>query len=84
MDVAQMNNLGVIYDKGQGVAKDYGKAREWYQRAAEAGDTNAMDNMGWLYQNGRGGARTMSKRSSGIRRRRHRRCERHEEFGRLV
>jgi hypothetical protein len=61
MDVAQMYNLGVIYDKGQGVAQDYGKAREWYQKAADAGNTNAMVNLGWLYENGKGGAQDYGK-----------------------
>ncbi len=29
-DATAMNNLGVLYDNGQGVAQDYAKAREWY------------------------------------------------------
>jgi TPR repeat protein len=47
-----MYNLGILYDNGLGVAQDYGKAREWYQKAVDAGNTNAMYNLGWLYQEG--------------------------------
>jgi hypothetical protein len=36
-----MNNLGDLYYYGRGVAQDYGKAREWYQKAADAGNTDA-------------------------------------------
>jgi uncharacterized protein len=37
-----MKNLGVLYESGQGVAQDYAKAREWYQKAADVGNTDAM------------------------------------------
>jgi TPR repeat protein len=37
-----MNNLGELYYYGHGVTRDYGKAREWYQKAADGGNTNAM------------------------------------------
>ena len=36
-----MFNLGTLYDDGQGVAQDYAKAREWYQKAADRGDADA-------------------------------------------
>jgi len=39
-----------MYRKGQGVAKDYTKALEWYLKAAEAGNSTAMNNIGWMYQ----------------------------------
>ena len=42
-----MNNLGDLYYYGRGVARDYGKTREWYQKAADAGNTVAMTNLGW-------------------------------------
>jgi hypothetical protein len=31
-------SLGVLYENGKGVAQDYDKAREWYQKAADAGN----------------------------------------------
>jgi hypothetical protein len=36
-----MFNLGVRYDKGQGVPQDFAKAIECYQKAASAGNTDA-------------------------------------------
>jgi TPR repeat protein len=40
-----MNNLGVLCHEGQGVTQDYGKAREWYQKAADAGNAMAKQNL---------------------------------------
>ena len=56
-----MNNLGLLYDNGQGVAQDYVKAREWYEKAADKGDAGAMSNLGALYDNGRGVAQDYAK-----------------------
>jgi hypothetical protein len=36
-----MNKLGDLYYDGKGVAQDYGNAREWCQKAADAGNTDA-------------------------------------------
>jgi len=33
-----MNNLGRYYKNGWGVPQDYGKAREWFEKAAAAGN----------------------------------------------
>ena len=53
-----MDNLGSIYDSGeaakQGFAQDFAKAREWYERAARAGNVSSMVNLGRLYDSGRG------------------------------
>jgi TPR repeat protein len=56
-----MFNLAVLYEKGWGVAQDYGKAREWYQKVADAGNADAMYNLGLLYQNGWGVAQDDAK-----------------------
>jgi TPR repeat protein len=40
-----MFNLGLLYDEGHGVAQDYAKAREWYEKGADKGDTTAMKRM---------------------------------------
>jgi TPR repeat protein len=37
----RLYHLGESYEYGQGVAQDDGKAREWYQKAAEAGNEDA-------------------------------------------
>ncbi|MBV8134272.1 MAG: SEL1-like repeat protein [Deltaproteobacteria bacterium] len=36
-----MRNLGLLYEHGNGVDQDYGKAREWFQKAADAGNADA-------------------------------------------
>jgi hypothetical protein len=36
-----MNNLGVLYENGYGVAQDYAKAREWWEKAAARGNASA-------------------------------------------
>ena len=41
-------------DQGRGVAQDYAQARQWYQKAAEAGNADAMVNLGFLYEKGWG------------------------------
>jgi TPR repeat protein len=46
--------LGRDDENGCGVAQDYVKAREWYQRAADAGNIDAMINLGRLYLDGKG------------------------------
>ena len=56
-----MFNLGLQYEHGQGVRQDYAKAREWYQKAADAGDRSAMNNLGMLYYGGNGVAQDYSK-----------------------
>lgn len=37
-----------------GVARDYNKAMEWYEKAVEHGNTNAMNSIGVLYASGAG------------------------------
>ncbi len=51
--VAQYN-LGVSYEKGQGVDQDYVQAVYWYRKAAEQGYANAEYNLGGLCRNGQG------------------------------
>jgi TPR repeat protein len=46
--------LGSMYEDGKGVAQDYGEARDWYEKAADAGNLNAMFNLGQLYLKGQG------------------------------
>jgi TPR repeat protein len=56
-----MSNLGWLYRNGYGVAQDYAKAREWYQKAADNGDAGGMRNLGALYHNGYGVAQDYAK-----------------------
>ena len=52
-----MNNLGLLYENGQGVAKDYAQAQAWLQKAANQGVAAAQHNLGLLYENGWGVAK---------------------------
>ena len=45
------NNLGVMYEKGQGVSQDDKTAVKF---AAEQGDANAQFNLGSMYEKGKG------------------------------
>jgi len=56
-----MRNLGLLYESGQGVAQDYAKAREWYEKAAAKGDAIAMSNLGGLCADGRGVAQDYAR-----------------------
>ena len=49
---AAQNTLAMMYYSGQGVPQDYEKARKWYLKAAELGNTTAQDNLKRLYPNG--------------------------------
>jgi TPR repeat protein len=40
--------LGWCYGNGVWVPKDRNKAKEWFQKGADAGDTRAMANLGWM------------------------------------
>jgi TPR repeat protein len=42
------NNLGVIYFKGEGVAKDLKEAEKWYRMAAEQGHPAAQSGLGLI------------------------------------
>jgi hypothetical protein len=46
--------LGVLYDNGRGVLRDYDEARRWYHLAARQGSAKAQYNLGTMYENGRG------------------------------
>jgi TPR repeat protein len=56
-----MGGLGTTYARGWGVAQDYAKAREWYEKAADSGEPTAMAGLGWLYEGGRGVAQDSAK-----------------------
>ncbi|WP_241159417.1 MULTISPECIES: sel1 repeat family protein [unclassified Desulfovibrio] len=53
-DGQAMNNLGVLYDQGQGVEPDVGRALHWFAKAAEAGNASGMSNYGRMLEQGRG------------------------------
>ncbi len=49
--------LGIMYEKGIGVAKDETEAVKWYRKASEQGNANAQSMLGRMYADGRGVAR---------------------------
>ena len=46
--------LGLMYHAGKGFSKNYGKAKDWYLKAAEQGYAKAQNNLGILYRRGQG------------------------------
>jgi serine protease Do len=48
------NNLGVMYDKGEGVAEDNAQAVSWFRKAIEQGDSTAQCSLGEMYEKGEG------------------------------
>ena len=48
------NNLGKMYELGQGVKQGYEEAVKWYCLAAEKGNAKAQNNLGLMYKEGKG------------------------------
>jgi TPR repeat protein len=44
------NNLGMMYEKGKGVPKDFKKAFFWYRKAAEQNLGKAQNNLALMYE----------------------------------
>lgn len=53
-DPFAMNNLGLMYGRGQGVPQDFAAARAWYVKAVDRGHAGAMNNLGVMYERGQG------------------------------
>ena len=53
-DANAQNNLGVMYNSGQGVPQDSVTAMSWYRKAADQGHAYAQNNLGVMYANGQG------------------------------
>lgn len=60
-NTAAMLTLGQFYERGVGVARNYGKALEWYSKAAQAGQAGGYYNVGVCYEIGMGTAPDMAK-----------------------
>jgi TPR repeat protein len=59
-NASAMRNVGLLYETGQGTAKDLAQAAAWYKRAAEKQQPNAMYDLAYLYETGRGVERDYS------------------------
>lgn len=53
-DASAQSDLGVMYEKGQGVPQDYKEAVRWYQIAANQGNATAQFNLARMYGLGQG------------------------------
>lgn len=53
--VLAMFELANCFRHGWGIAKDPAAARQYYETAANLGDTDAMNEVGWCYLEGFGG-----------------------------
>jgi TPR repeat protein len=56
-----MNNIGWMYQHGEGAILDYSEALRWYRRAIEQRepDPNAFGNLGLMYETGQGVSRDL-------------------------
>lgn len=63
-DARAMNNLGLLYERGLGVEKDYQKAFGWYQKAADKGFVAAIYNIGYSYEHGLGTKKNLKEAES--------------------
>ena len=50
-----MNNVGNMYEHGDGVEVNFNEAANWYEKAAELDNNLAQENLGRFYENGLGG-----------------------------
>jgi TPR repeat protein len=53
-DAIAQNNLGVMYEGGEGVPQDYTQAAYWYRKAADQGSKEAQNNLGVMYAKSQG------------------------------
>ena len=53
-DVDAQNNLGVMYDNGNGVPENDAEAVKWFRKAADQGYAKAQYNLGLIYFKGEG------------------------------
>jgi TPR repeat protein len=60
-DPEAMTNLGLLYLKGLGTKRDYGKAAELYERAGQLGFVIAQFNLANLYYGGQGVSRDLKQ-----------------------
>ncbi|MBW2520859.1 MAG: sel1 repeat family protein [Deltaproteobacteria bacterium] len=47
-------NLGIMFERGDGVPQNYEKALNWFEKSAELGYSPAQVNLGIMFLNGRG------------------------------
>ena len=55
------SNLGIMYGKGLGVARNYAEAAKWFRKAAAQGHAAAQNILGVMYNNGQGVTRNYAE-----------------------
>jgi len=60
-----MLNLGILYEQGVGVSRNFTKALEWYQKAADAGEAEGYMRLAQGYEIGLGAVADMEKAVAG-------------------
>ena len=60
-DPEAMTNVGTLYNLGLGVKRDYAKAAEWYEKAAQLGFVVAQFDLANLYYGGQGVSRDLKQ-----------------------
>ena len=60
-DASAQNNLGIMYEEGQGVAQNYAEAVRWYRKAADQGHPLGQNSLGFMYEKGFGVAQNYSE-----------------------
>lgn len=60
-DASAQWNLGLLYERGNGIEQNYALAAEWYHKAAKQGFSDAQASLGNLYTLGRGVKRDYAK-----------------------
>ena len=53
-DAVAQFNIGLMYDKGNGVPQDYAEAAKWFRKAADQGLAVGQFNLGVSYERGQG------------------------------
>lgn len=53
-DAEEQYHLGLLYEKGIGVVRDYAQAFKWFKKSAEQGHPDAQYDLGLMYSRGRG------------------------------
>lgn len=60
-DVKALYMIGIIFEKGQGVAVDNSEAASWYRKAADKGHAAAQYRLGRFYERGLGVEQNMEE-----------------------
>ena len=68
-DASAQNELGLLYYEGRGVVQNYGKAKEWFDKAVEQGHTGAQVNLGRCISEGKALRKVAKWHCSGLRER---------------